>query len=234
MLIIPVIDLSHGLVVHAKQGLRKSYQPITSVIAATADPLTVVTSFLELYPFRIIYIADLDAIQKTGSHSELILELASQYQQCEFWLDAGIEAIKEKKSEYSADNIKFILGSENKLPEHEFTSLIKNKADLILSLDFNEQGLIENPYLLENSSLWPEQIIAMSLSQVGSNNGVDVLQLNNVLSLAANKIVYAAGGIRNTDDLLQLKSTSVKGVLLATALHNGAITKDELKVFLDE
>lgn len=231
MLIIPVIDLSCGLVVHAKQGQRDTYQPITSVISASADPKIVISSFLELYPFKTIYIADLDAIQETGSHSELILELAARYTQCEFWIDAGIQAIENKPSGYSAENIKWVLGSENKLSQPMLSSLIKNNSDILLSLDFNEHGLIENAYLLEETSIWPKQLIVMMLSRVGSNKGIDTQCLNNILKLADDNEVYAAGGVRNMDDLIELNSMKVKGVLLATALHTGEIIKEDLEVF---
>lgn len=234
MLIIPVIDLSCGLVVHAKQGQRDSYQPITSVISTSADPRIVLSSFLELYPFKTIYIADLDAIQEKGSHRELISDLSSSYKECEFWVDAGVKTIQNNISGYSAKNIKLILGSENKLSEEKLSSLLMKNPDILLSLDFNESGLIENDYLLQEPSLWPERIIVMTLSRVGSSKGTDMKCLNNILELAKNKKVYAAGGVKNIDDLTQLKSTKTKGVLLATALHTGAITREDLNQFLSK
>lgn len=232
MVIIPVIDLSGGLVVHAKHGMRQSYKPIASTIANNANPEVILSSFLQLYPFKIIYIADLDAIQNTGSHYELVLDLAVKNKQCEFWLDSGT-AVLNKKINSLPENIKLVLGSENKLDEYEFTELINDRRDLILSLDFNEKGLIENQYLMNKPSIWPQQIIVMSLSQVGSNKGVDIPRLNTILSMKENKDVYAAGGVRNKDDLTQLKGMDVKGVLLATALHSGAITKEDIESFLE-
>ncbi len=233
MLIIPVIDLSRGMVVHAKQGQRASYQPITSVISTSAEPEPVLSSFLELYPFKTIYIADLDAIQGMTGQNSLISEIASHYKQCEFWVDAGIESIHNRLSNYSSSNIKLILGSENKLAKDELIALIKNNPDLILSLDFIKNKLIENSYLLEEAAIWTKQLIIMMLSRVGSNKGIDTQCLHNILKLAGNNEIYAAGGVRNSDDLMQLNSMGVKGVLLATALHTGAITKEDLEQFLD-
>jgi phosphoribosylformimino-5-aminoimidazole carboxamide ribotide isomerase len=233
MLIIPVIDLSRGLVVHAIQGQRETYQPITSVISESAEPEVVLSSFFELYPFKIIYIADLDAIKGTGEHSKLILKLASQYKQCEFWVDAGIESIHNKSANYSIGNIKFVLGSENKLSEKSLSSILSINPNMLLSLDFDEFGLIENPYLLKNTSIWPKRLIVMMLSRVGSNTGIDSECLSNILKLSDNNDVYAAGGVRDMNDLIQLKNTNTKGILLATALHTGVITKDDLHQFLD-
>jgi len=232
MLIIPVIDLSDGIVVHAKQGQRDTYQPIASVISASAEPEAILCSFLELYPFKIIYIADLDAIQGTNSPDKLILELASRYTQCQFWVDAGINAIPDREARHSTKNIKWVLGSENKFSKETLSSLIKKNPDILLSLDFNESELIENSYLLENASIWPQKIIAMMLSRVGSNKGIDLNCLNKILKLAKNNDIYAAGGVRNINDLIQLNSMNIKGVLLATTLHTGAITKEDLEQFL--
>ena len=231
MLIIPVIDLKDGQVVHAKQGLRESYSPIESILSNRADPNAVLSGFFKLYPFKVIYIADLDAIMEKGSNLKVILELAYQYPQCEFWLDAGIKTIREQSPQITLDNIRFVLGSENKLTNGEFNSLVNEYPELILSLDFVEGKLKENSYLLENSHLWPNQVITMMLSRVGSDKGIDDKCLNTVLNLANNKSIYAAGGVRNKEDLIQLKSMDISGVLVASALHNGAITKEELKAF---
>lgn len=232
MIIIPVIDLMNGQVVHAKQGLRDHYLPIQSKLSSSTEPDAVLSCFLELYPFKVIYIADLDVIQGKGTNQQIILDLAFQNQQCEFWIDTGLNSIIEKEPDNKPNNTKFVLGSENKLPENKFNQLLSDKPELILSLDFVEGKLKENDYLLENATNWPNQIITMMLSRVGSDKGIDMQCLNTVLKLAKGKKVYAAGGVRNKQDLKQLESVGVKGVLLATALHNGTITKDDLEGFI--
>ena len=110
MLIIPVLDISRGLVVHAKKGERKDYKAISSIISSTPDPIMVVKAFLELYPFKIIYIVDLDAIQGLQNQSKLIDSIALQFGECEFWLDAGLETIINREAEFTAKNIKLVLG----------------------------------------------------------------------------------------------------------------------------
>jgi phosphoribosylformimino-5-aminoimidazole carboxamide ribotide isomerase len=46
--------------------------------------------------------------------------------------------------------------------------------------------------------------------------------------------VYAAGGVRNRDDLAALISLNAHGALMATALHSGAITQKEIAALLRE
>ncbi len=41
--------------------------------------------------------------------------------------------------------------------------------------------------------------------------------------------VYVGGGVRDIKDLVELKNLGVSGVLVATALHSGKISIDELK-----
>jgi len=233
MIIIPVLDLSCGLVVHAKQGERDLYQPVTSVISSNPEPETILSAFFELYPFKTIYIADLDAIQGTGNQDKLIKKLALYYKQCEFWVDAGMKPIHNRQSDNTGRNIKYVIGSENKLPIESFTTLIKNNSDILLSLDFSEYGLIENSYLLRDATTWPKRVIVMMLHRIGLNKGIDMQCLNNILKLGKNNDIYTAGGVRDINDLQQLNSSRVKGVLLATALHNGSITRDDLNHFLD-
>src|SRR5947209_18137679 len=89
MEIIQVIDLKGGAVVHAKHGQRHSYQPIVSRLASTSAPDDVLAGLLRVHSFATIYIADLDAIEKNGDHSQCIAALAGSYPSIESWLDAS-------------------------------------------------------------------------------------------------------------------------------------------------
>tara|TARA_B100000959_G_scaffold265613_1_gene307245 strand:- start:6 stop:710 length:705 start_codon:yes stop_codon:yes gene_type:complete len=233
MLIIPVIDLSQGIVVRAIRGKRKSYQPITSAISSNCKPETILSAFFKLYPFKIIYIADLDAIQGNGNQSKLINKFATKYKECEFWVDAGIQQILTRKLDDMSKNIKYILGSENNIALHDYEETIKSNPSILLSLDFNENGLINNSYLLNNSSIWPKKVIVMMLHRVGSNDGVDTKHLENIVALNKNSEIYVAGGIKNSNDIKILNSKNIKGCLIATALHQQKITKKELNLFFN-
>ena len=76
MEIIPVIDLMAGHVVHARFGNRQHYQPIQSLLCNSSKPVDIIQALLELYPFKTIYIADIDAIQGPDNHFELVVALA--------------------------------------------------------------------------------------------------------------------------------------------------------------
>jgi uncharacterized protein related to proFAR isomerase len=40
--------------------------------------------------------------------------------------------------------------------------------------------------------------------------------------------VFAGGGVRNASDLAAIKAMDAAGALIATALHTGAITQNEI------
>ncbi|MEY4928295.1 MAG: hypothetical protein RL279_34, partial [Pseudomonadota bacterium] len=95
MQVIPVIDLLNGEVVHAKKGLRQTYQRMQSPLCPSSDPLTVVAALLAIHPFKQLYIADLNAIQKlpnkASSNFASIAQIRLAYPGLELWLDAGFK-----------------------------------------------------------------------------------------------------------------------------------------------
>lgn len=220
MEIIPVIDLMHGHVVHARLGQRQHYQPIQSLLCRSSAPIDVVNALLELYPFKRIYIADLDAITGQGNHAIQILQIQRQYPNIEIWLDAGIRNIDTLAS-WQTVNVTHVVGSENIASTHDLTEISqKLEGNLVLSLDFNQAGFLGCADLQTNTEYWPDKIIVMTLSHVGSQLGADIERLQTVISRASSHAVYAAGGVRNNDDIGTLQGLNVAGVLVATALHN--------------
>ena len=228
MLIIPVLDISQGVVVHAVRGERSLYKPIQSSISKDSKPESVLSSFFELYPFQTIYIADLDSIQGKDSQSELINKLAFDYKDCQFWLDAGIKQIYNKL-DYKCSNIKFILGTENNFSLDEYDQLLQNNPELILSLDFDKNGLMLNSEILNYSSYWPKKVIVMMLNLIGSNKGIDKFTLEKIIKLNRTSELYSAGGIKDISNVHELTKMNMKGCLISTALHQKKITSNQLK-----
>jgi phosphoribosylformimino-5-aminoimidazole carboxamide ribotide isomerase len=72
------------------------------------------------------------------------------------------------------------------------------------------------------------QVIVLDLLRVGSGAGVNIDFLQRVVRLGGLE-VYVGGGVRDINDLLELRSLGVTGALVATALHNGKISIQTLK-----
>lgn len=227
MHIIPVIDIYQGQVVHAVRGQRDHYQPVRSGLCEGSDPSAIVQAILNVYPFTTLYIADLDGIRSNTGNSHVIDQLQQQFPQLVFWLDAG----KFKKEDFSGthnDSITQVIGSETGVGPEMIHFLTGISPEPVLSLDFKEAVFSGDTRLLQQPDVWPENIIIMNLARVGSSEGPDIELLFKTNALSAGKNIYMAGGVRNVTDLRMLKNTGVAGALIATALHNGSLTRQDI------
>ena len=78
MELIPVIDLLGGKAVKAEHGDRARYRPLSSQLSPSPEPEAVLAAFLKLHPFRTVYIADLDAIERHGSNATVLRRLRAR------------------------------------------------------------------------------------------------------------------------------------------------------------
>jgi phosphoribosylformimino-5-aminoimidazole carboxamide ribotide isomerase len=220
MKIIPVIDLMHGEVVHARLGQRQHYQPIQSLLCNSSQPINVVNALIELYPFKQIYIADLDAITGQGNHTATILQIQAQHPDLEIWLDAGIHNAAALAIWHHL-RVTHVIGSENIASIPDLKEINQTlRGSFVLSLDFNQTGFLGHPELQTAAEYWPDKLLVMTLSRVGSQKGADIERLQAVQALACGREIYAAGGVRNNEDIHMLQNLNLAGVLVATALHN--------------
>ena len=230
MELIPVIDLMGGLVVHARRGARDAYRPIETPLSASADPLDVADGLLALGAFRTLYIADLDAIAGKGGHDAVLARLAARHPSLGLWVDAG-EAKPEALARRAAQGPgRPVVGSES------LASLAEAKAALAagggpLSLDYGPEGPRGPAELHADADLWPDEMIVMTLARVGAAQGPDYERLAGIIARAGGRRVHAAGGVRDVGDLHRLAEMGVAGVLLASALHDGRLSRADIAAF---
>ncbi|MDD5321009.1 MAG: HisA/HisF-related TIM barrel protein [Methylococcales bacterium] len=223
MKIIPVIDLKNGVVVHAQQGLREQYQPICTHLCQSSDIYQVIEAFLGVYAFDTVYIADLNAITDQGDHDNLISDILAYFPHILFWVDSGYRRHKKHTGNYLP-----VLGSEC-YSDETLSELDAFDKRFILSLDYSAFEALGSKSLFSNQDLWPDTIIIMTLNRVGSNQGPDLDKLNWFCRQYPHKNFIAAGGIRDINDLQALKQVGVQQVLIASALHSGAIRREDIK-----
>ena len=111
--VVPVIDLKGGDVVHARGGHRREYRPIQTPLSQTSAPADVVAGLLRLFPFRRLYIADLDAIERRGGHRAEIAALAATFPQLELWVDNGADERAGVEDWLAVNAGCLVLGSES-------------------------------------------------------------------------------------------------------------------------
>jgi len=71
----------------------------------------------------------------------------------------------------------------------------------------------------------------MTLARVGAAGGPDTRRVAGIVARAKGREVFGAGGVRNDADIGTLETAGAAGVLVATALHTGALTSAELRKF---
>ena len=222
MQIIPVIDVRYGEAVRAVRGERASYQALETPLAQSTDPVDVARGYQRLYPFQILYIADLDGIEGRGANF-VVHQQAAEAWDGEVWVDDGSVDLPNAP----AERIRYVLGSES-LPDG-LPKDAKESRDWILSLDFRGDQFQGSRRILDDADAWPDRVIIMTLERVGSNEGPDLALIESIIARADGRQVFAAGGVRGRDDLLALRDAGAAGALVASALHRGKIKTGDLE-----
>lgn len=221
-MIIPVLDLKNGLAVSGKSGKRETYKPLKTVFCDSSDPMKIAEA-LKKAGYRELYIADLDAIEGTGSNQELVKRINSTIP---VMLDAGI--INHKNIEAVFNNAKKIIVATETIESMDDIQQIFSrypKNSLVLSVDLvNGEVLSKNMKLNFEDVMGiiekfnPAEVIILDVSRVGTNSGFDETVVNSFNRMDTQLIVGGGVTKRTIDDLGKL---GVDKFLVGTAIHNG-------------
>ena len=164
MEIIPVIDVSGGHAVRARGGDRAIYQRLATPLAPASDPAAVAKGYASLYPFRRLYVADLDGIAGRGRNVHLVPSLSRVMPRAEIWIDAGTGSRGAARALLAAPVTTLVIGSETL----ESVAVLKDimaeaQGRAVLSLDFRGDEFMGPHALLDDVSLWPQNVIVMTL-----------------------------------------------------------------------
>ena len=230
--VIPALDLKDGMVVHAKGGARSGYRPIDTPLGTADDPFAIARGLLALTQSPYLYIADLDAIGHTGNNYALCRDLSHALPQTKLWIDAGFSNVTDCAF-WLPLGATLVIGSES-LPALDNWYELRDafRETLILSLDHAGEGKRGPGALFADPALWPDRVIVMSLDRVGLGGGPDIERTKAAVEKAGGCAVYASGGVRNLADLEALAEAGAQGALIASALHERAISENEIAAFL--
>jgi phosphoribosylformimino-5-aminoimidazole carboxamide ribotide isomerase len=236
--VIPVVDLLNGITVHAIRGRRKEYQPLNSVLCASTVPVEVAMT-LKALGFGELYIADLDAITGRYPNLSLFKKVAAETD-LELMVDAGVTTLEAAEKLLINGVAKVIVGTET-LPSISFVAdAIESfgSENVMVSLDLMDNRVLSRfkldtplepiALLHEFQDMGVSQIIVLDLAKVGSDEGVNKSFLREVINEIKAEI-FVGGGVQDIKNLLELKDIGAFGVLVATALHSGRISPEELK-----
>jgi HisA/HisF family protein len=240
MRIIPVIDLMKGEVVQAVRGDRANYRPVESVLARNAQPLSVARALQEATGCEEFYVADLDAIMGGQPQWNIIREMADGTG-AKLSVDAAIADAATALRAIEAGAERAIVCSEA-LQDLNAAQAIRTALPaerLIFSVDV-VRGHVRSPCptLHDADPLaaldlmaregW-SQFIILTLDLVGTGGGPDWSLMEEAGTRFPDLSIIAGGGVRTPRDLQHLASMNVSGVLIATSLHRGWITPQDLQ-----
>jgi phosphoribosylformimino-5-aminoimidazole carboxamide ribotide isomerase len=232
--VIPALDLKDGIAVHAKAGARAEYRPIASPFGQADDPASVARGLLAATSSSILYVADLDAIMGSGSNFELVRALGYALPGVTLWVDAGFSGVDDCGFWLPLDAT-LVIGSESVKTAGNWREIRQAFGQTtVLSLDFDAGGPRGPAALFDDADLWPDRVIVMTLGRVGTGAGPDIDGLASLIGRAEGRAVFAAGGVGNARDLAAIAAAGASGALVATALHQGALTQKEIAALLRE
>ena len=221
--VIPVLDLRGGRVVRARRGERSSYAPIETPLAKGSAPDAVARGLVDAWPAAILYVADLDAIiDRAAPDLGALRAIAAACPGTALWVDAGFADAAGAEAFLASGLGRPVIGSESQAD----AGLVARLGDrAVLSLDTRGAERLGPAALHDEPSLWPTEVIVMTLAQVGAGSGPDLESLSALRGRAPDRRLYAAGGVRGPDDLRALRAAGIAGALVASALHDGALSR---------
>jgi phosphoribosylformimino-5-aminoimidazole carboxamide ribotide isomerase len=236
--IIPVIDILNGAAVHAVRGRRKEYQPLKSILCDYAEPIAVASAFKRC-GFEELYIADLDAIMGYGENFSVLEEIAEKTG-LRLMVDAGVSDLNQAQQVFWYKVSKVIVGTETLTDLGFVKQAIESFGSdrVVVSLDLKAGKVLSKSESLQSMSaleltcqfqgVGVGELIVLDLARVGSGEGVDFALIKLLLDNLKVKVLVG-GGVNSMKDLETLRDMGVYSVLLATALHSGKITPENLK-----
>jgi HisA/HisF family protein len=226
--VIPVLDLKGGRAVHAVAGRRADYAPIMSPFGSADDPAAIARGMVAATGSPALYVADLDAIEGTGNHFELVRGLSYALPDTTLWVDAGFSDVADCAF-WLPLGATLVIGSESLEAVDDWREIHAAFGNsVVLSLDRGPDGERGPEPLFSDPALWPSRLVAIDLSRVGTGDGPDLNRLRTILDVADGRAVFSGGGVRDASDLAAIKAMEAKGALIATALHTNAISHNEI------
>jgi phosphoribosylformimino-5-aminoimidazole carboxamide ribotide isomerase len=238
MRILPVLDVTGGVVVRGVGGRRDEYRPVVSRLTASCDPIDVARAFRDYLGCAELYLADLDAI--TGSDPAWALYDGLRRAGFSLWVDAGVRDAAAAAALCAVGVEGIVIGLETIAGPAELARACAGLGDrVIFSLDLKGgeplgnlaawQRPVARGIAAEAITLGVRRLLVLDLLRVGEGGGLGTESLCAALTAQHPGVeVAAGGGVRGLADLLRLRECGVAAALVASALHDGTLRRDEL------
>ncbi len=238
MRIIPVLDVMGGVVVRAVGGRREEYRPIQSRLTNSTEPVAVAKAMLEASGATELYVADLDAIAGRAVGTAWAADLA----RCGalMWLDAGVRTAADLARVPDSPNVVPVCSFETardiglfyqikdyKLCRRVAVSLEWAGGRVLGDLERRTPEDVRWWYLVEEAMhAGCSDVILLDLDAVGTAGGPTTTKYCRGLKQTWPHLrIMTGGGVRDWDDVRRLEDAGADAVLVASALHDGTLTR---------
>lgn len=251
MRVIPVLDLRSGRAVLARGGARAAYAPVPSVLAPgrpAGDAVAVARAYRRRLGCEECYVADLDAIAGAPPQRVLVRSLGAEG--LRLLLDNGT-ADPARASEAVADGVTRVVVGLETLPAFDALRDIAaavGRERIVFSLDLRDgtplvragarhRGMPHRgtphrgaPLDLADAAVaaGASALLVLDLARVGTGQGLDLTLVAALRRAHPAVELLAGGGVGSRQDLEELADAGCDGALVATALHDGRLSADDL------
>jgi phosphoribosylformimino-5-aminoimidazole carboxamide ribotide isomerase len=240
--IYPVLDVLNGVIVRAVAGERGAYRPVVSQLTDEPAAESVAAAFRSTLGLDWLYLADLDAILHLRPNTDICRTLcASGFQ---LLVDAGVRSMDDIRSVLNSGARRAVVGLETcPGPDLLHVACKEFGADqLVFSLDLRKGRPLgdlipwktEDPLDISRQAIRAgiRRLIVLDLAGVGLGQGVPTVALcRQIRSEAPHVELITGGGVQQADELDVLAEVGIDGVLLASALHDGQVTREDVARF---
>jgi HisA/HisF family protein len=244
MRVIPVLDVMHGEVVRGVGGRRDEYRPIISQLTRSSRPLEVANALASHFGCSEFYVADLDAI--LGGELDWPLYAALRAQGFRLWVDAGIRRMERTGQLADVGIDRIVVGLETVVGPAELAKMMQAFGErIVFSLDLRQGEPLgdHNAWRAEGVAppvdaasiadravrLGVRHLLVLDLAHVGCDSGTGTRDLCAYLCARYPDVtISAGGGVRHRGDLEELRNCGVQAALVASALHDGRLTRADL------
>jgi phosphoribosylformimino-5-aminoimidazole carboxamide ribotide isomerase len=254
MLIIPVLDLSRGIAVHAQAGDRSRYEAVRSVLApeGDGDPVALLRAFREMLGATECYVADLDAIQGGPVQRSIIRELA-QFETGfagPLLVDAGTRQPGGALEVLACGASEVVVGLESLQAFADLKAIVDlvGPSRVVFSLDLRLGRPVLHPAMHDASGAHPDaaslaaqavdagvrSLLVLDIGRVGTGVGVDLGMLEALRRRFPRARLLSGGGVLTRRDLDRMRDAGCDGALVASAIHSGRIGAEDLVALQSE
>jgi phosphoribosylformimino-5-aminoimidazole carboxamide ribotide isomerase len=243
MQVIGVVDLLSGRAVHARAGQREHYQPVSEVGGSAIESgraTAVAREYVERLGLTGLYVADLDAILGRPAQEAIVGELVAFG--VPLWLDAGATTLASARRGLGLGARRVVIGLETLTSFGSLREICEGVGggSVAFSLDLRmgepivsgvgiQPGEAPQNLAVRAVEAGADAVIVIDLARVGTGQGIDWALVTRLRRAAPDVTLLVGGGVRSVDDLLRLSDAGCDAALVATALHDGRLTADDVE-----